>query len=54
MYPRKNNVFVIEKYVEVVKPDQKSVPDLVELIMKGSGLVKEELQWISYKMYVSI
>ena len=36
-------VFVIEKYSEDVKQDEKHVPDLLESIMKGSGLVKEKL-----------
>ena len=40
---RKKHFFVIEKYVEEVKQDEKDVPDLVESRMKGSGLVKEEL-----------
>ena len=39
---RKRYFFVIEKYVRDVKQGQKVVPDLVEPIMKGSGLVKEE------------
>ena len=32
---------VIEKYVEDVKQDEKSVPDLVESMMKVSGLGEE-------------
>ena len=47
---RKGNYFVIEEYVEDVKPDEKSVPDLLELIMRAPGLVKEELRRISCKM----
>ena len=43
---RKKNVFVMEKYVEDVKQDEKHVPDLLEAIMKGSGLVKEESRQI--------
>ena len=35
--------FVIEKYVEDVKQDEKSVPDIVESIMMPTCLVKEEL-----------
>ena len=42
--PKKKTVFVIEKYIEDVKQKEKDVPDLVESIMKGSGLVKEELR----------
>ena len=41
---------MIEKYVEDVKQDEKSVPDLVGSITKGSGLLKEELRRISCKM----
>ena len=38
---RKKHVFVIEKYVEDVKQDEKHVPDLLESIMKVPGLVKK-------------
>ena len=41
---RKKDVLVIEKHVEDVKQDEKSVPDLVELIMKAPGIVKEQLR----------
>ena len=47
---RKNTLFFIEKYVEDVKQEEKDVPDLVESIMKGSGLVKEELRRILFKI----
>ena len=40
----------MEKYVEDVKQDEKHVPDLVESIMKGTGLVKEELRPILFKL----
>ena len=50
LYPRKKHFFVIEKYIEDAKQDQKADPDLVESIMKGSGLVKEELRRILRKM----
>ena len=43
-------IFVIEKYIEDVRQKETDVPDLLESIMKGSGLVKEELRLISYKM----
>ena len=46
----KRYFFVIEKYIEDVKQKEKDVPDLVESIMKGSGLVKEELRRILFKM----
>ena len=48
--PKKNTFFVIEEYIEDAKQDQKVVPDLVESIMKGSGLVKEELRPILFKL----
>ena len=46
---RKRHLFVIEKYIEDVKQEEKDVPDLVESIMKGSGLVKEEFWQICSK-----
>ena len=50
---RKRYFFVIEKYVEDVKQDEKSVPDLLEAIMKAPGLVKEELRRKTTKMMES-
>ena len=47
----KRHFFVIEKYVEDVKQDEKSVPDLVESIIEAPGLVKEELQQKPWKLY---
>ena len=47
---RKRHFFVIEKYVEDVNQEERDAPALVESIMKGSGLVKEELRRILYKM----
>ena len=32
MYLRKRHVFVIEKYIEDVKQDEKDIPDLLESI----------------------
>ena len=49
LYLRKTHFVVKEKYVEDVKQDEKSVPDVLESIMKPSGLVKEELQRILFK-----
>ena len=46
---RKRHFFVIKKYVEDVKQHQKHLPDLLEPIMKGSGL-KKELRLILFKM----
>ena len=42
--------FVMEKYVEDAKQEKKDVPDLLEAIMKGSGLVKEELRQNLFKL----
>ena len=44
MCPRKSNFFVIEKYVEDAKQEEKDVPDLLEAIMRPSDPVKEELR----------
>ena len=46
----KTYFFVVEKYIDDVKQDEKHIPDLLESMMKGSGLVKEELRLISSKM----
>ena len=46
----KTNLFVIEKYVEDVKQDEKHVPDLLESIMRPPGPVKEESRPILSKM----
>ena len=47
---RKSNVFVVEKYVEDVKQDQKTVPDLLESIIRPTDPVKEELRRILCKL----
>ena len=41
--PKKKTLFVIEKYIEDVKQDEKHVPDLLESIMRPTDPVKEEL-----------
>ena len=41
---RKRHFVVMEKYVEDVKQDEKSVPDLVESIIRPTDPVKEELR----------
>ena len=46
----KRHVFVIEKYIEDVRQDEKHVPDLLEAIMRPTCLVKEELWRNSCKM----
>ena len=48
--PMNTYVFAVGKYIEDVKQDEKDVPDLVESIMKGSGIVKEELRLILSNM----
>ena len=40
LYLRKRHFFVIEKYVEDVRHDEKHVPDLLESIMRPTCLVK--------------
>ena len=45
----KRHVFVIEKYVEDAKQDEKHVPDLLESIMRPTCLVKEKLRTNSCK-----
>ena len=44
LYLRKTHFFVIEKYIEDARQEEKDVPDLLEPIMKAPGLVKEELR----------
>ena len=51
---RKSNCFAIEENLEDVKQEEKDVPDLLESIMKGSGLVKEELRPILFKLGQSL
>ena len=46
----KRQVFVIEKYVEDVKQDEKHVPDLLESIMRPKLFVKEGLRPILFKI----
>ena len=44
LYPRKINVFLIEKYIEDAKQDEKHVPNLLEAIMRPTDPVKDELE----------
>ena len=44
LYLRKTHFFVIGKYVEDVRQEEKDVPDLLGAIMRPTCLVKEELQ----------
>ena len=41
MYLRKIYVFVIEKYIEDVRQDEKYMPDLLEAIMRPTFFVKK-------------
>ena len=41
---RKRHFFVIEKYIEDVKQEEKDVLDLLEAMMRPTDLVKEELR----------
>ena len=50
MYPRKKHFFVIEKYIEDARQEEKDVPDLVQAITKAPGPVKEELRPILSKI----
>ena len=47
---RKRSFFLIEKYIEDARQDEKHVPDLLELIMGPTDPVKEELRPNSFKM----
>ena len=49
-YLRKRHFFVIEKYVEDVKQEEKDVPDLLESIMRPTDPVKEEIRRNLMKM----
>ena len=48
--PSKTYFFVIEKYIEDVRQDEKHVPDLLESILRPPGLVKVEFRQILFKM----
>ena len=50
LYLRKRHFFVMEKYVEDVKQDEKHVPDLLESIMRPTCLVKDESRLILSKL----
>ena len=47
---RKRHVFLMEKYIEDARQDEKHVPDLLESIIQPPGLVKEELRPILFNM----
>ena len=48
---KKKTVFVVEKYVEDVRQDEKNVPDLLESTMRPTDPVKEELRHKTMKMH---
>ena len=50
----KTYFFVIEKYVEDVKHDEKHVPDLLEPIMRLTCLVKEKLRRILLRVSLGL
>ena len=50
LYLRKKHFFVIEKYVEDARQEEKDVPDLLEAIMRPTDPVKEELRQNLFKM----
>ena len=50
LYPRKRQFFVMEKYIEDARQEEKDVPDLLEAIMRPTCLVKEELRPNLFKL----
>ena len=46
----KGHFFLIEKYIEDLRQDEKHVPDLMESIMRPPGPVKEELRQKLFKI----
>ena len=44
LYLRKRHFFVMEKYIEDARQEEKDVPDLLEAIMRPTCLVKEKLR----------
>ena len=47
---RKRHFFVMEKYIEDARQEEKDVPDLLEAIMRPTCFVKEELRLISSEL----
>ena len=47
---RKIHFFVMEKYIEDAKQEEKDVPDLLEAIMRLTDPVKEELRQNLFKL----
>ena len=50
LYLRQNNFFVMEKYIEDARQEEKDVPDLLEAIMRPTDAVKEELRPSLFKI----
>ena len=48
--PRKRHFFLIEKYIEDAKQNEKHVPDLLESIMRPTDPVKDELRQKLFKI----
>ena len=47
----KGYFFLIEKYIEDLRQDEKHVPDLLEAIMRPTDPVKDELRQKLFKIY---
>ena len=50
LFSRKIHFFVIEKYIQDARQQEKDVPDLLEAIMRPTCLIKEELRQNLFKM----
>ena len=50
LYLRKRHFFLIEKYIEDARQDEKHVPDLLESIIQPKDPVKEELRQKLFKI----
>ena len=48
--PKKKTLFVIEKYIEDARQEEKDVPDLLEATMRPTCPVKEELRQNLFKL----
>ena len=49
LYLRKRHFFVMEKYIEDARQEEKDAPDLLEAIMRRTDPVKEELRQNLFK-----
>ena len=50
LYLRKRHFFLIEKYIEDAKQDEKQIPDLLEAIIQPIDPVKDELRQKLFKI----